>query len=139
MPRSDRLLELIQFLRTHRHPVSGARLADEFGVSLRTIYRDIQRLVARGAPIDGEAGVGYVLRPKPGNGIRGAAHWRQMQGRGIELLTMRGGEIAKCRRLTLNHGVRAGPFRRPRRVFNAVTKIAGALRGRVALGRAMSG
>ncbi len=63
MPRSDRLLELIQFLRTHRHPVTGAQLADEFGVSLRTVYRDIQGLIAKGAPIDGEPGIGYVLRP----------------------------------------------------------------------------
>ncbi|WP_338827065.1 YafY family protein [Bradyrhizobium sp. 27S5] len=63
MARSDRLLELIQFLRTRRHPVKGAQLADEFGVSLRTIYRDIQGLIAKGAPIDGEPGVGYVLRP----------------------------------------------------------------------------
>jgi predicted DNA-binding transcriptional regulator YafY len=43
--------------------VGGARLADEFGVSLRTIYRDMQTLIAKGAPISGEAGVGYVLRP----------------------------------------------------------------------------
>ena len=63
MPRSDRLLELIQFLRTRRRPVGGAQLADEFGVSLRTIYRDIQTLIDRGAPIEGQAGVGYVLRP----------------------------------------------------------------------------
>jgi predicted DNA-binding transcriptional regulator YafY len=63
MSRSDRLLDLIQVLRLHRRPVSGARLADEFGVSLRTIYRDIQTLIAKGAPIDGEAGVGYLLRP----------------------------------------------------------------------------
>jgi predicted DNA-binding transcriptional regulator YafY len=63
MPRSDRLLELIQFLRTRRRPVGGAQLADEFGVSVRTIYRDIQTLIARGAPIDGQAGVGFVLRP----------------------------------------------------------------------------
>jgi predicted DNA-binding transcriptional regulator YafY len=63
MPRSDRLLELIQFLRTRRRAVGGAQLADEFGVSLRTIYRDIQTLIDRGAPIEGQAGVGYVLRP----------------------------------------------------------------------------
>jgi predicted DNA-binding transcriptional regulator YafY len=63
MSRSERLLELIQFLRTRRRPVGGAQLADEMGVSLRTIYRDIQTLTARGAPIAGEAGVGYVLRP----------------------------------------------------------------------------
>lgn len=63
MSRSDRLLDLIQVLRRHRHPVRGAQLADELGVSLRTIYRDIQTLSTKGAPIDGEAGVGYVLRP----------------------------------------------------------------------------
>ena len=63
MSRSDRLLDLIQVLRLHRRPVGGRQLADEFGVSLRTIYRDIQTLIAKGAPIEGEAGVGYVLRP----------------------------------------------------------------------------
>jgi predicted DNA-binding transcriptional regulator YafY len=63
MSRSDRLLDLIQAFRLHRRPVSGKQLADEFGVSLRTIYRDMQTLIAKGAPIEGEAGVGYVLRP----------------------------------------------------------------------------
>jgi len=63
MSRSERLLDLIQILRRHRRPVAGAALAGELGVSLRTVYRDISSLVANGAPIDGEAGVGYVLRP----------------------------------------------------------------------------
>jgi predicted DNA-binding transcriptional regulator YafY len=63
MSRSSRLLDLIQVLRRHRRPVSGQHLAAELGVSLRTIYRDIATLVAQGAPIDGEAGLGYVLRP----------------------------------------------------------------------------
>ena len=62
MSRSERLLDLIQALRRHRRPVSGASLAEELDVSLRTVYRDIQSLIATGAPIDGEAGVGYVLR-----------------------------------------------------------------------------
>jgi predicted DNA-binding transcriptional regulator YafY len=61
--RSERLLELIQALRRHRRPVSGAVLADELGVSLRTIYRDIHTLIGQGASIDGEAGIGFVLRP----------------------------------------------------------------------------
>jgi predicted DNA-binding transcriptional regulator YafY len=61
--RSERLLELIQVLRRHRRPVSGRVLADELGVSLRTLYRDIQTLIGQGASIDGEAGVGFVLRP----------------------------------------------------------------------------
>jgi predicted DNA-binding transcriptional regulator YafY len=63
MSRAQRLLDLIQVLRRHRQPVSGAALAEELGVSLRTLYRDIQTLIAQGARIDGEAGVGYVLRP----------------------------------------------------------------------------
>src|SRR6201991_3624311 len=57
------MLDLIQVLRRHRHPVSGATLAEATGVSLRTLYRDIELLKAEGACIDGEAGVGYVLRP----------------------------------------------------------------------------
>lgn len=63
MARSERLLELIQVLRRHRRPVSGAVLAEALGVSVRTIYRDIQSLIAQGASIEGEAGVGFVLRP----------------------------------------------------------------------------
>lgn len=63
MSRSERLLSLLQVLRRHRHPVSGAALAAETGVSLRTLYRDIATLQSQGADIEGEAGVGYVLRP----------------------------------------------------------------------------
>jgi predicted DNA-binding transcriptional regulator YafY len=63
MSRSERLLDLIQTLRRYRRPVRGAQLAAEHAVSLRTIYRDIQTLVTQGVPIEGEAGIGYVLRP----------------------------------------------------------------------------
>ena len=63
MSRAERLLALVQALRRRRRPVSGAELAEELGVSLRTIYRDVQALIAQGAPIEGEAGIGYVLRP----------------------------------------------------------------------------
>jgi len=63
MSRSDRLLELVQALRRRRRPVSGRTLADELGVSLRTLYRDVATLQAQGADIAGEAGVGYVLQP----------------------------------------------------------------------------
>ena len=62
MSRSARLLDLIQVLRRFRRPVTAARLADELGVSLRTVYRDIESLSAGGAPIEGEAGLGYVLK-----------------------------------------------------------------------------
>jgi predicted DNA-binding transcriptional regulator YafY len=61
--RSERLLGLIQVLRRHRRPVSGRALAAETGVSLRTLYRDIAALQAQGADIEGEPGLGYVLRP----------------------------------------------------------------------------
>ena len=63
MSRSERLFDLLHVLRRHRQPVSGRVLADEIGVSLRTLYRDIATLQAQGATIEGEAGVGYVLRP----------------------------------------------------------------------------
>lgn len=63
MSRSQRLLNLIQALRCHRYPVSGAKLAAEMGISLRTLYRDIATLQAQGANIEGEAGIGYVLGP----------------------------------------------------------------------------
>ena len=63
MSRSARLLDLIQALRRRRRPVTAAHLADELGVSERTVYRDIATLTGRGAPIEGEAGLGYVLKP----------------------------------------------------------------------------
>ena len=63
MTRSARLLRLIQCLRGRRRPVTAATLAGELEVSPRTIYRDIATLIAEGAPIEGEAGLGYVLRP----------------------------------------------------------------------------
>lgn len=63
MTKSQRILDLMQILRRHRHPVSGADLAKEAGVSLRTIYRDIAALQALGASIEGERGIGYILRP----------------------------------------------------------------------------
>jgi predicted DNA-binding transcriptional regulator YafY len=61
--RSARLLDLIQALRRRRRPATAAVLAAELGVSERTIYRDVATLVGQGAPIEGAAGLGYVLRP----------------------------------------------------------------------------
>jgi predicted DNA-binding transcriptional regulator YafY len=63
MSRAERLLELMQSLRLRRRPVAGQALAEELGVSLRTLYRDIEALKAQGARIEGEAGLGYVLKP----------------------------------------------------------------------------
>src|SRR3546814_2436625 len=61
--KTGRLFAIIDNLRRRRRPVSAEVLAGEQGVSVRTLYRDIQALVALGAPIEGAAGVGYMLRP----------------------------------------------------------------------------
>jgi len=63
LARSERLLDLLQTLRRYRRPVSGATLAAELGVSIRTLYRDIASLQSQGADIAGEPGIGYVLKP----------------------------------------------------------------------------
>ncbi|AKV00354.1 Transcriptional regulator, DeoR family [Labilithrix luteola] len=63
MSRASRLLALLQQLRRRRSPVSGPTLAKELGVSIRTLYRDIATLQEQGADIQGEPGLGYVLRP----------------------------------------------------------------------------
>ncbi len=63
LSRAERLLSLIEILRRHRVPVSGATIAGELGVSLRSVYRDIATLQSQGATIEGEAGLGYILRP----------------------------------------------------------------------------
>ncbi|MDH5180077.1 MAG: YafY family transcriptional regulator [Gammaproteobacteria bacterium] len=61
MRRADRLFQIIQYLRTRR--ITTAQwLAEQLEVSERTIYRDISDLTASGVPIEGEAGIGYVLR-----------------------------------------------------------------------------
>lgn len=61
MRRADRLFQTIQLLRLRR-VVTAKALAKELGVSERTVYRDIRDLVISGVPIEGEAGVGYLLR-----------------------------------------------------------------------------
>jgi len=63
MDKTERLFAVMDALRRHRRPVTAAQLAEEQGVSVRTLYRDVRTLIGLGAPIDGEAGVGYMLRP----------------------------------------------------------------------------
>ena len=63
MSRSQRLLKLIHLLRSYRYPAPGYQLADTLGISLRTLYRDIASLQEQGASIEGEPGLGYVLKP----------------------------------------------------------------------------
>ena len=61
MRRADRLFEIIQILR-RRNLVRAQDLAEKLEVSERTVYRDVRDLIASGVPIEGEAGVGYILR-----------------------------------------------------------------------------
>lgn len=61
MRRADRLFQIIQILK-HRRLSTAKILAERLEVSTRTIYRDIQDLSLSGIPIEGEAGVGYMLR-----------------------------------------------------------------------------
>ncbi|PWL16854.1 DNA-binding transcriptional regulator [Falsochrobactrum shanghaiense] len=61
MRRADRLFQIVQHLRGGRL-VTAHQLAERLEVSERTIYRDIADLQSTGVPIDGEAGVGYLLR-----------------------------------------------------------------------------
>src|SRR2546425_6198185 len=62
MRRADRLFQIVQFLRGRRL-TTAAHLAGRLGVSLRTVYRDVRDLSLSGVPVEGEAGVGYPLRP----------------------------------------------------------------------------
>ncbi|MDR3500335.1 MAG: YafY family protein [Parvibaculum sp.] len=62
MSRTSRLFELINLLRARRTPVTAQYLARELGISQRSLYRDIETLRSLGAPLDGQAGIGYCLR-----------------------------------------------------------------------------
>ena len=61
--KMTRMFSLLQLLRAYRYPVSATTLAEKLGVSLRTIYRDINNLKAQGADLEGEPGLGYQLKP----------------------------------------------------------------------------
>lgn len=63
MRKASRLFEIIQILRVARRPVTAAAIAQRLEVTVRSIYRDIGALQAMRVPIDGERGLGYILRP----------------------------------------------------------------------------
>ena len=63
MTRSTRMFEIIQLLRRAEQPRTAAQIAEILEVTPRTIYRDIASLQAMRVPIDGAAGVGYIMRP----------------------------------------------------------------------------
>lgn len=60
--RADRLFDILRILRVAKQPVTAASIADELEVTPRTVYRDVATLQARRIPIEGAAGIGYVLR-----------------------------------------------------------------------------
>jgi len=62
MRKSDRLFEIIQILRGASQPMTAQTLARLLEVSVRTVYRDISGLQAMRTPIEGEAGIGYIMR-----------------------------------------------------------------------------
>jgi len=62
MNRLDRLFGLLLELQDGRVH-TAAQLADRFGVTARTVYRDAATLVGEGIPLRAEAGVGYQLQP----------------------------------------------------------------------------
>jgi predicted DNA-binding transcriptional regulator YafY len=61
--KSERLFQLVNLLRGRRMAITAEQLAGVLEVTTRTIYRDIQTLQQSGIPIDGEAGIGYLLAP----------------------------------------------------------------------------
>jgi predicted DNA-binding transcriptional regulator YafY len=62
MRPADRLFRIIQLMRATGRAMTAYEIAERMEVAPRTIYRDMQHLIASGAPIDGERGVGYLLR-----------------------------------------------------------------------------
>ena len=62
MRRTDRLFEIIQILRSETRVITANDIATRLEVSTRTVYRDIQTLQSMRTPIEGEAGVGYLMR-----------------------------------------------------------------------------
>ena len=61
MRRADRLFQIIQILRRSTRPVTAAALGEELEISKRTVYRDVADLMSQRVPIDGEAGLGYLI------------------------------------------------------------------------------
>ena len=88
MRRADRLFELIHLLRRARRAITAAQLAETLEVAPRTIYRDIAALMAMGVPIDGAAGVGYIMRP--GYDLAPLMFDREAVAVGLQLVTRTG-------------------------------------------------
>ena len=63
MRKASRLFEIIQILRLAKRTVTAADIAERLEVTVRSVYRDIAALQAMQVPIEGERGIGYILRP----------------------------------------------------------------------------
>jgi biotin operon repressor len=75
MNRIDRISAILIQLQSRR-VVKASDIADRFGISLRTVYRDVRSLEEAGIPIIGEAGVGLL----PGGWLPPAAHYVYPRG-----------------------------------------------------------
>jgi predicted DNA-binding transcriptional regulator YafY len=64
MRKAERLFQIVQFLRKRRRAVTATVIAEHFGICERTVYRDLQALMASGVPVSGAAGVGYLFDKK---------------------------------------------------------------------------
>ncbi|MFF2320851.1 helix-turn-helix transcriptional regulator [Agrobacterium sp. NPDC058088] len=63
MRKASRLFEIIQIMRIARRPVTAQSIAEALEVTVRSVYRDIAALQTMRVPIEGERGVGYIMRP----------------------------------------------------------------------------
>jgi predicted DNA-binding transcriptional regulator YafY len=63
MRKASRLFEIMQILRVAKGPVTASHIAEQLEITIRSIYRDIAALQAMRVPIEGERGIGYILRP----------------------------------------------------------------------------
>ena len=63
MSKAERLFQLVTLLRARRTAITAEAIAEVMEVSPRTVYRDVQALILSGVPIDGEPGIGYLIRP----------------------------------------------------------------------------
>ncbi|MBW6421410.1 YafY family transcriptional regulator [Rhizobium sp. XQZ8] len=62
MPNSGRMFEIVQLLRAAHAPLTADHIAARLEVTKRTVYRDIAALQSARVPIEGAAGIGYVMR-----------------------------------------------------------------------------
>ncbi|WP_299861530.1 YafY family protein [uncultured Hoeflea sp.] len=149
MRRSERLAEIVEIVRDGRlHRACDIAAALE--VSLRTIYRDIDTLVASGVPIDGERGVGYMLREPVflppmaltltelealslGMAIVQEAADRELQAAAASLLEKIGAHASNRRHTPKSWGFGVYPFERAQEGFRHMPLLRRAIRDRLKL------